>query len=239
MMKKSSFTFTIFVGFIGVLLALQYNALVSPEQRDTRDVWEVREEIAKEHEIQSSVLKDLQQLDEQLLSYERLKDDDPQIALQRTIEQLEQKVGVRPFEGPGLVVRIEPSEESVAMGIPIQQVSPDLLARFVNDVSRLEYVAMQIDRARVTVQSAIRDINGLTTVGSIPLRTPPFELKMGTETLEDSERLYNFLQSSPLRDDFYLDDFVLTIEEPVEQIRLEGSETALKVSHLEEGEDVP
>lgn len=237
-MKKSLFIFSVFTGFVGLLLAFQYKVFVFPEQRDTRDVWEIREEIAKEHEIQSAVLKDLRQFDEQLLSYERLKDDNPQIALRQTIEQLEEKIGIRPFEGPGLLVRIEPSEESVAMGIPIQQVSPDLLARFVNDVSRLEYVAMQIDRARVTVQSAIRDINGLTTVGSFPLPTPPFEVKIGTETLEDGERLYNFLQSSPLRDDFYLDDFILTIEEPVENIRLEGSDAALKASHLQEGEDV-
>ena len=48
-MKKTVYIrFTLILLVVGFMLAVQYNTVQNPETRDTRDIWAIRQELAKE-----------------------------------------------------------------------------------------------------------------------------------------------------------------------------------------------
>ena len=52
-----------------------------------------------------------------------------ELALQDTVEQLKEDIGLVEYTGPGLTIKVEPSLESIALGQPVEGISPDLLIR--------------------------------------------------------------------------------------------------------------
>ena len=54
--------------------------------------------------------------------------------LTETVDKLYRQAGMTDIEGPGIVIEVRPSAESIAFGMPITGISPDLLTRFVNEV---------------------------------------------------------------------------------------------------------
>ena len=54
------------------------------------------------------------------------------------MDKLYQQAGMTDIEGPGIIIKVRPSAESVAFGIPITGISPDLLTRFVNELNRFK-----------------------------------------------------------------------------------------------------
>lgn len=222
--------FTIVLLIIGFLVAIQYNTVQQPAERDTRDVWAIRNELSNEKKVHSELLSEIQSLDKTIRTYESLKNENAERALQETVEDLRNLAGMTDMTGPGLQIEVNPSPESVAMGIEISQISPELLTRFVNELNRVQWKALEIDGKRYTTLSSIRDINGNTTVNGLDVASPPFLIKVLTETLEDSEQVYNRLRSSSIHDDFYLDDLLLKIGRPEENIEVTGWKE--NVNHL-------
>ncbi|REB09678.1 DUF881 domain-containing protein [Sporosarcina sp. BI001-red] len=220
MKRKWMFTFILLI--VGFMVAVQYNTVQQPEERDTRDSWAIRNELAKERKLHSELLTEVRALDQTLGKYNASEGASAGKALADTVHGLYQQAGMIDKTGPGIVIDVVPSEESVAFGTPLHEVSPELLTRFVNDVNRFKGIDMEIDGKRVTALSAIRDINGETTVNGLPVSLPPFQIKILSGDMESSEKLYNFLQSSSILDDFYLDDFVLEIGQPQSEVTING-----------------
>ncbi|WP_432354889.1 DUF881 domain-containing protein [Sporosarcina sp. A2] len=220
MKRKWMFTFILLI--VGFMVAVQYNTVQQPAERDTRDLWAIRNELAKERKLHSELLTEVRELDITLSKYNASEGESAGKALAETVQSLHEKAGMTDQTGPGIVIDVVPSEESIALGTPLHEVSPELLTRFVNDVNRFKNIDMEIDGKRLTALSAIRDINGETTVNGLPVALPPFQIKILSADLGISEKLYNFLQSSSLLDDFYLDDFVLEIHEPDAEVTVTG-----------------
>ena len=105
------------------MVAVQYNTVKKPEVRDTRDVWAIRQELAAEKKNHSELLSDLSELDKTIDTYEASKEENAGKALLETVDKLYEQVGMTDMEGPGLVIQIRPSAESVAFGLPIEGVS--------------------------------------------------------------------------------------------------------------------
>lgn len=232
MQRKWMFAFILLV--VGFMVAVQYNTIQQPAERDTRDLWAIRNELAKERKLHSELLTEVRGLDETLTKYDASEEGNAGQALAETVESLHQQAGMTEQKGPGIVIDVVPSEESIAMGMALHDISPELLTRFVNDMNRFKEIDMEIDGKRLTTLSAIRDINGDTTVNGLPVTSPPFQIKILSATLENSEKLYSFLQSSSLLDDFYLDDFVLEISEPEENVIINGRSDQLENRFLKE-----
>ncbi|WOV85200.1 DUF881 domain-containing protein [Sporosarcina jeotgali] len=220
MKRKWMFTFILLI--VGFMVAVQYNTVQQPEERDTRDLWAIRNELAKERKLHSELLTEVRELDKTLGKYNSSEGENAGRALADTLHGLRQQAGMIDQSGPGILIDVVPSEESMAFGTPLHEVSPELLTRFVNDVNRFKGIDMEIDGKRVTALSAIRDINGETTVNGLPVSLPPFQIKILSADLGSSEKLYNFLQSSSILDDFYLDDFVLEISQPETNVTING-----------------
>lgn len=98
------------------MIAIQYNTVKQPETRDTRDVWEIRQELATETQLHSELLSEVRLLEETVGKYDNMVNESPEIALNETVKQLKQDIGIADFKGPGLTITIEPSIESMMVG---------------------------------------------------------------------------------------------------------------------------
>ena len=216
------------------MVAVQYNTVQKPETRDTRDVWAIRQELAAEKKIHSELLSDLRELDKTIQTYESLREEDAGDVLLDTVDKLYEEAGMTDMEGPGLLIEIRPSMESVALGLPIEGISPDLLTRFINEINRVKGNSIEIDGKRFTTLSSIRDINGNTTVDGLNVSVPPITMKVITQDYATSEKLYNILHASEIHDEFYLDNFNLEIGDPQRMIKIRGWKEHYTNLHLKE-----
>ncbi len=216
------------------MLAVQYNTVKQPEVRDTRDVWTIRQELAKEMEIHSELLSEVTSLEETIGKYENMVNQSPKIALIETVNQLKQEVGLEKYNGPGLELTIEPSLESMAVGEKVEEISPDLLTRLINELNRFKARAIEVDGKRVIYSSAIRDVNGRTTINNLAVRHAPFTIKIGTSTFEDARKMYNQLEASSLADDFYIDNLRLIVGQPTNKIVITEYDQEVNKQFLQE-----
>ncbi|WP_249664287.1 DUF881 domain-containing protein, partial [Lysinibacillus sp. D4B1_S16] len=81
-------------------------------------------------------------------------------------------------------------------GYDIKEVSPDLLTQLLNTLFKNDATSVSIDGNRVVQTTAIRDINGKTTVNSVPLSSPKFDIYVGTSDYKAAQKMYNLLQAS-------------------------------------------
>ena len=224
--------FTIILLIVGFMVAVQYNTVKKPESRDTRDMWEIRQELSLEKELHSEMLTQIREVNKTITKYENLQSESPAKALNETLESLREEAGLTEVTGPGLELTIKPSLEGIALGQEVTSISPDLLVQLLNEINRFNGHDVSIDGKRIIHSSPIRDINGQTTVNSLIVRTPPFKVRIGNETIEDAEKLYNHLQSSMIADDFFIDNLTLTIGEPQDKIGIPAFDQSIKNKYL-------
>lgn len=234
MTKYRTLLFALLLFLIGFLLAVQYTSLAEPSTRDTRDLWELRNELIQEKRAYSELLGKLEEIDETLEKYDSSETGKEEEVLADTVYLLEKQYGITPLEGKGLRLKVAPSPEVVALGLPIHGISADLLMRFVNDLNRVPNVVIDIDNKRYTTRSAIRDINGVTTVNGLEIKNPPFYIHLITDSEETTEKVYNYLLSSNLIDEFYIDDLTLEIEKLSEPIELKPVALPVRTKYLTE-----
>lgn len=231
---RQQLKFTIVLLTIGFLIAIQYNTVQKPAERDTRDMWAIRNELSSEKKLHSELLNEIRNLDKTIRTYKSLNDENAGTILLETVEDLRRQAGMTDVEGPGLIIEVNPSPESIALGAEISSISPDLLTRFINELNRVQWKALEIDGKRYTTLSAIRDINGHTTVNGLNVSSPPFLIKIVTDTLEDSEKVSNRLHASLFHDDFYLDDLILKVSMPMESVQAKGWKENMNNVYLKE-----
>ncbi|MEK3952940.1 Uncharacterized conserved protein YlxW, UPF0749 family [Psychrobacillus psychrotolerans] len=234
MRKTVYIRFTIVLLIIGFMLAIQFNTVQNPETRDTRDIWAIRQELSKETETHSELLSEIYVLDQTILKYGNMVSESAELALQDTVEQLKKDIGLVEHTGPGIIIKVEPSLESVALGQPVEGISPDLLIRLINEINRFKANDIEVDGKRIIYSSPIRDVNGKTTVNNIPVRNAPFTIKIGTSTFEDAQKMYNQLEASTIGDDFYIDNLKLKIGKPEQNITISSYDQALNNQFLKE-----
>ncbi|WP_277585729.1 DUF881 domain-containing protein [Psychrobacillus antarcticus] len=234
-MKKTVYIrFTIILLIIGFMLSVQYNTVQDPKTRDTRDIWAIRQELSVETETHSELLSEVYMLDQTILKYENMVNESAEFALKDTVEQLKEDIGLDEYTGPGLTIKVEPSLESIALGQPVEGISPDLLIRLINEINRFKAKDIEVDGKRIIYSSPIRDVNGKTTVNNISVRNAPFTIKIGTSTFEDAQKMYNQLEASTIGDDFYIDNLKLKIGEPEHKITISAFDQTINNRFLKE-----
>lgn len=216
------------------MLAVQYNTVQNPTERDTRDIWEIRQELASEQKRHSELLSSIGEMSDVVYKYEDDEFTNPEQIIQETVEQLERQAGMLPISGPGLTLMIEPSQELMQFGYEIQPIAPQLLIRLLNDLHRHGAEAVEIDGQRITLHSAIRDINGKTTINSMPIDETNVEIKIVTANADDAEKLSSALVASTYRDEFFIDNLQLTIQPAQQHIRIDSTVNLPQYDYLTE-----
>lgn len=225
---------TIISFIIGLMLAVQYNTVQNPKKQETIDVWEIRQDLSDEQKRHSQLLTEIRQAQDTIRKYEDEELDNPEAILTQTVDQLKEIAGVKAVTGTGLVLTISPSLEAVEYGYEIKEISPSLLIRLVNDIYRYKGQYVEIGGQRLIYSSAIRDINGKTTVGSVPLGKTAIEIKVITATEEEAGKLYNHLMASTFIDEFFIDNMMLQVGQPQAAITIKATDVEISHNYLTE-----
>lgn len=232
MRKKAVIEITITAFIVGFMIAMQYNTMQKPSvERDTRDVLEIRQALSEEKKQHSKLLSEIASTKNIINQYENPNKSDGE-ALKETVENLKKEAGLTKVKGPGVTMTISQAEELVQFGYSIEQISPDLLRSLVNEIYKYNGKYLEIDGQRVVQTSAIRDINGNTTVNGKPISNDNLEIRVITENLEEAEKLYSYLYSSSMSDAFYIDNLVLDIHEAKEDLTISAYDGALENMYL-------
>ena len=208
MRNKNIVTLTIITAILGFMMAIQFQTIKEPVVRDTRDIWEIREDIEHEQQTITDLYKEIRTKEEALRKYEEAPYYSKYEGITEQLEELKKKIGLTELKGTGIILTISPSFNQSTIGQPYKTVPPDLLIRLINELYRYKASAVAIDNERIIVTSPIRDVNGKTYINNTPLGPLPIEIKV---IAEDAEKLHNQMQVSQLVDEFFaLENLELT-----------------------------
>lgn len=232
---RNQISFTVILFFIGFMLAVQFNTVQQPnEVRDTRETWEIRQEIATARAEHLAYLAEIDALHRTIDAYTSNSTADSKAVLEHTVEQLRIQAGLTSYEGPGVVLVVEPAAEAMLIGEEAVQLQPRTLYRFVNELYRYGAQSIDIAGERLVQTSAIRYINGAITVNSEPLVGPPFTITVATTSIAQAEQLVDRLQVSPLLEALYVEGFHVTFQQPHNNVVLQSYTRQLPTDALHE-----
>nr|WP_295971549.1 DUF881 domain-containing protein [uncultured Bacillus sp.] len=224
---------TIITFIIGFMMAVQFQTVREPVVRDTRDSRQLREDLLKEKERQLSLTREIQSNEEKLQKYETERAQSKWEILKETLNELKAEAGMTEVEGPGIVIGIEPLEEELLLGKPVQSISPDLIRQLINELNQYGAKEISIDDQRLINSTVIRDINGETKVDGYALTRFPIKIKVIVKNAENAERLYKQMQVSKSADDFFIDNFRLSISEPQSKVVIAAYQDTIRIRNLE------
>lgn len=208
MKNKSKLTLMGITIILGFMIAVQFQTMQEPVARDTRTIWEIREDIEREQQLITELYKEIRNKEETLRKYEEIPYYSKQEGITKELEELKKKIGLTDQKGPGIILTISPSFNETIIGQPYKTVPPELLIRLINELFRFQALAVSVDNERVIVTTPIRDVNGSTYVNNTPIGPLPIQIKV---IAKDAEKLHNQMQVSQLVDEFFaLENLELT-----------------------------
>lgn len=205
---KKNISFIVISAVVGFMIAIQFQTVKKPVERDTRDIWQLREALLKEKELQSSLLTEIRSIEEKLLAYESERKQSKEQALRDTLDELKVEAGMTMAEGPGITLSVEPMIEEFQLGSQIKKVvSPELLKRLLNELNMYDAKYISIDGQRIINTTVIRDINNETKIDGHSLKNLPIEIKVAADNSAAAEKLYNRMKASKATEEFLLKTF--------------------------------
>ncbi|WP_026581497.1 DUF881 domain-containing protein [Bacillus sp. J33] len=229
--KKLSFAFI--AAIIGFMVAIQFQTLKEPVVRDTRDTWQLREDLLKEKELQLKLLREISSNEEKIAQYETKRKQSKEQVLRETLEELKMEAGLSEVTGPGIILTIEPVYEELLLGKQVESVSPDLLKRLVNELNMYDAQHISIGGRRVINTTVIRDINQETMIDGYALSRLPIEIKVIAENAQSAEKLFNRMQVSKSAEEFFIDNLRVKVHKPAEPVTVPAYDEALRIRYME------
>ncbi|MEK3887057.1 DUF881 domain-containing protein [Bacillus sp. FSL K6-3431] len=233
MTKQAKLYFTIITFIIGFMIAIQFQTVQEPIVRDTRDTWELRQELTKELDLYSKLIEEIRKNENRIRDYESEISGSKEEILRTTITELKKEAGLMEATGPGIVLTIEPLTEAMLLGERYVSVSPVILQRLINELNMFGAKHISVDGERIINTTVIRDINGETKVGNHALGMLPFNILIITENKESAEKMYNRMQVSPSIEDFFIDNLRVKISKPSDSITVPPFVDKLRMQHME------
>ena len=229
--KKLSLVFIAAV--VGFMVAIQIQTIKKPAERDTRDIWQLREALLKEKELQSKLLEEIRSNEEKIAAYDSKKKNSKEELLRSTLQELEVEAGMTEVTGPGIVLKIEPVYESIKLGEPVTNVvSPDLLKRLLNELNMYKAKYVSIDGQRIINTTVIRDINTETKIDGHSIKSLPINVKVVVDNIDTAERLYNQMKVSKSVEEFFIDNLRLTVSAPSTKVIVPAYENTIHVDDM-------
>ncbi|MFZ7946674.1 DUF881 domain-containing protein [Neobacillus sp. 19] len=231
---KINISFTLIATVVGFMIAIQFQTVKKPAERDTRDVWQLREALLKEKELQSHLLSEIRSNEEKLSAYESKRKQSKEQVLKDTLDELKVEAGLTEVTGPGIILQIEPVIEDVQLGSPVaKDISPELLKRLLNEINMYEAKYVAIDGQRIINTTVIRDINGDTKIDGHTIRGLPIEIKVGVSEMNAAEKLSNRMKVSKARDEFFTESLRLNISAPSPSIKIPAYDNSIRIKYME------
>ena len=231
---KMNVSFTLIAAVVGFMIAIQFQTVKKPDERDTRDVWQLRAALLKEKELQSNLLGEIRSNEEKISAYESERKQSKEQVLRDTLQELKMEAGLTEISGPGITLQIEPVIEDIKLGAPVTTVvSPELLKRLLNELNMYEAKYLAIDGQRIINTSVIRDINRETKIDGHTLKSLPIEVKVGVDTINTAEKLSNRMKVSNARDEFFTESLKLNVSEANPVVTIPAYENPIRIKYME------
>jgi uncharacterized protein YlxW (UPF0749 family) len=232
--SKLNLSFTLIAAVIGFMIAIQFQTVKKPVERDTRDIWQLRDALLKEKELESNLLSEISSNDQKLAAYESKQKQSKEQALKDTLQELKVEAGLTDITGPGITLKIEPVYEEVELGQPVTKVvSPELLKRLLNELNMYEAKYVSIDGQRIINTTVIRDINSETKIDGHSLKSLPIEVKVGVADMKTAEKLYNRMQVSKAIEEFFIENLRLTVSQPSSAVTVPAYDNPIRIRYMD------
>jgi len=232
--KKINASFTLIAVLVGLMIAIQFQTVKKPVERDTRDIWQLREALLKEKELQSNLLSEIRSNEEKLAAYESKRKQSKEETLKDTLEELKIEAGVTEITVPGIRLKIEPVIEEIKPGVPVNRVvSPELLKRLLNELNMYEAKYIAIDGKRIINTTVIRDINQETKIDGHAIKSLPIEVIVGVDDNMTAEKLYNRMKVSKSTEEFFIENLKLSISKPNPNVTIPAYDDSIRVRYME------
>lgn len=227
-------SFSVLTMIFGLMLAIQFQSIKEPAVRDTRDMWQLREALKQEQEIQTNLLLEIRKYEELIDTYENDKSQSAEKTLKETLEELKKEAGITKVTGSGITITIEPLFDEEVAQTEVENIAPDLLKRLLNELNSYGAEHIAISDRRVVNTTVIRDINGQTKMDGYSLNSYPLEIKVISQ---DAEKLFNRLNGSTTMDNFAIDNLRLSISEPKDRIVIPPYDDAIRIKKMKPVEE--
>lgn len=231
--KKKILSFTVISLIIGFMLAIQFHSVQKPEVRDTRDTWQLREDLKKELELQSSLIKEIRSNEVKLAEYETARKQGQEQTLRKTLEELKEEAGLTEIAGPGLSLYINQINEELFIENMEAKLSPELLRRLLNELNMYGAKHVSIGGQRIINTTVIREIAGETKINGRSVRVLPIEVLVITEDLQSAKELYNRMLVSKAAEEFFIDNLQVNIMQPEMKITIPAYEDTIRIRNIE------
>ncbi|MFJ5795417.1 DUF881 domain-containing protein [Bacillus atrophaeus] len=227
--KPSFISITVLMVIFGLMLSVQFNSLKKPQVRDTRDIWEIREELTAEQKKQESLLAEINKYDKLLNTYDQQEEMSKKTAVNNTLQSLKKTAGLTDITGSGIAISIRPLFSESLTGEPAGNPPPDLLKKLINELNSFGAEHISINDRRVVNNTVIRDINGTTKIDGYSLDHYPLTVKViGT----DADKLYSRVKASALEDIFAGENLELNTGRAEQNIKVKAYDSAIEVQQL-------
>lgn len=230
---KKNWNFTIIALVIGFMIAIQFQTVQEPVVRDTRDEWQLREDLLKEKELQSKLIREIRSNEEKLAMYVTERKQSKEQVLQETLDELKREAGLTPITGPGIILSVEPVYEGIVLGQPVSDVSPELLQRLLNELNMNEAKYVSIDGNRIINTTVIRDINNETKIDGHSISGVPFEVRVVAEDMTTAEKLYNRMKVSKSVEEFFVDNLRVNVSRPNQSVTVPAYQDPIRIRYME------
>ncbi len=221
-------SFSIILIVIGFMLAVQFQTIKEPVVRDTRDMWELRDDLKKSQELHSELINEIYKYEQLIEQYNTERVDSKETVLRETLDELKAEAGLTEVNGSGIVLTVDRAFND--LGVPADSVSADILRRLINDLNSFQAEAISIDGHRVINTTVIREIQRITKIDSYSINSLPFDIKVISN---DAEKLYNRLKASEAVDEFFVENLKLSISKPHDEITIPAFDDPIRVMHME------
>jgi uncharacterized protein YlxW (UPF0749 family) len=228
--------FAITATIIGFMVAVQFQTVSEPKIRDTRDTWELRQDLMEEKRIQSQLLQEIRSTEEKLVKYENERQQSKAEVLKETLAELKAEAGLTEVAGPGVVLMLMPALNEFGQGAPLNYVSPYLLKRLMNELYMHGALHVSIDGQRVINTTVIREISRVTKIDGHSLNKFPLEIKVVAANQQEAEKLYNRMQGSTVVEDFFIDNLQVKLEKPEGDIDIPAYQDPIRIRYMEPAE---
>lgn len=191
------------------MLAVQFQTVKHPNERDTRSIWQLRDDLEKEKKQQVQLNKEIAHYEMLLNEYKQNSDKDRVDVMEEALNKLKQNAGLTTIADKGMILRIEPLFDVPLIGEEVPTLTPQLLMRLINQLSTFGFEHIQIGEQRMTTLSAIREVNDETFVNNRPLPELPIEIKVISD---DVAKLYDQFKASKIMDEFAKENLAISAE---------------------------
>jgi uncharacterized protein YlxW (UPF0749 family) len=233
MVNQKYIYLTVTTTIIGFMLAIQFQSVSEPDVRDTRDTWELREDLMAEKEIQSELYREIREVEDKLSKYENEREQSKEQLLKETLEELKMEAGLTEISGPGINLVLRQAVNELGKEIPATYVSPSLLQRLINELNMYGAKHISVDGQRIINTTVIREIAGVTKINGYSLNRFPIEITVIVKNNEEAEQLFNRMKVSTVADDFFIDNLYVDVENPEEEVIVPAYQDAIRVRYME------